>query len=122
MKTPKLTVLAAAGLGAMLLAGSLIAQPSEEAPPKGKDTTAGQVLEDPDQQTNAPVNPATTSPEKSGRKSEINRNELVVFGQNAELKAGERAQVVVVIGGSAKIDGKVDDAAVAILGNLEING
>jgi len=47
---------------------------------------------------------------------------IVVIGKDAELKEGESAEAVVVIGGSAKIHGKVRDAAVAIGGDLDIDG
>lgn len=47
---------------------------------------------------------------------------LVLFGQNAELKAGETAEAVVVIGGSATIHGKVRNAVVVIGGNVEVDG
>jgi uncharacterized RDD family membrane protein YckC/Na+-transporting methylmalonyl-CoA/oxaloacetate decarboxylase gamma subunit len=48
--------------------------------------------------------------------------DIVLMGRSLELKAGETAQKVVVIGGSAKIDGKVLQDAVVIMGNLEVNG
>ena len=47
---------------------------------------------------------------------------LVVFGQNVEVKAGETKEVVVVIGGSAKVHGKVTEAVVVIGGQVEISG
>jgi uncharacterized RDD family membrane protein YckC len=47
---------------------------------------------------------------------------IVLFGQNAELKAGDTAETVVVIGGSAKIHGHVREAVVVIGGDLEIDG
>jgi uncharacterized RDD family membrane protein YckC len=47
---------------------------------------------------------------------------LVLIGQDAELKAGESAEAVVVIGGSAKVHGKVRDAAVVVGGDLEVDG
>ena len=47
---------------------------------------------------------------------------VVLFGQNAELKAGETAEAVVVFGGSAKIHGKVRDAVVVIGGSAEVDG
>ena len=47
---------------------------------------------------------------------------IVLFGQNAELKAGETAEAVVVIGGSAKIHGHVREAVVVIGGDLEVDG
>ena len=55
-------------------------------------------------------------------KSEINREALVVFGKDAELKTNESAEAVVVIGGSAKVSGKVRDAVVVIGGDAEIDG
>ena len=48
--------------------------------------------------------------------------QIVLMGQNAELKAGETADAVVVIGGSAKIHGKVRNAVVVIGGTLEVDG
>jgi hypothetical protein len=47
---------------------------------------------------------------------------IVMFGQNVELKAGDTADVVVVIGGSAKIHGKVRQAVVTIGGSSEVDG
>jgi uncharacterized RDD family membrane protein YckC len=47
---------------------------------------------------------------------------IVMFGQNVELKAGDSAEVVVVIGGSAKIHGKVREAVVTIGGSSEVDG
>ena len=47
---------------------------------------------------------------------------IVLFGQNAELKAGDSAEAVVVIGGSARIHGHVREAVVVIGGNLEVDG
>ena len=55
-------------------------------------------------------------------KSEINREALVVFGKDAELKTNESAEAVVVIGGSAKVSGKVREAVVVIGGDAEIDG
>ena len=50
------------------------------------------------------------------------QNVLVVFGKDAELKAGETAAAVVVIGGNAVVRGKVSDAVVAVGGNVTIGG
>jgi uncharacterized RDD family membrane protein YckC len=47
---------------------------------------------------------------------------IVVIGKDAELKEGESAEAVVVIGGSAKIHGKVENAAVVIGGDLDVDG
>lgn len=48
------------------------------------------------------------------------RGPIVVWGRDVELKKGEQAETVVVIGGSARVHGKVDGAVVAIFGNVEI--
>src|SRR5439155_14535577 len=58
----------------------------------------------------------------SWRRGRIHRNALVSIGHDVELKEGETAEAVVVIGGSAIVRGKVRDAAVAIGGNLEVEG
>jgi uncharacterized RDD family membrane protein YckC len=47
---------------------------------------------------------------------------IVMFGQNVELKAGDTADVIVVIGGSAKVHGKVRQAVVTIGGSSEVDG
>ena len=47
---------------------------------------------------------------------------IVVIGRDAELKAGDTAEAVVVIGGSAKIHGKVREAVVAIGGDIDVDG
>ncbi|HLH53330.1 MAG TPA: RDD family protein [Verrucomicrobiae bacterium] len=46
----------------------------------------------------------------------------VVFGHNAEVKAGEAVEALVVIGGSAQVHGRVREAAVIIGGDLEVWG
>jgi uncharacterized RDD family membrane protein YckC len=47
---------------------------------------------------------------------------IVMFGQNVELKAGDEADVIVVIGGSAKVHGKVRQDVVTIGGSSEVDG
>src|SRR5262245_40629039 len=47
---------------------------------------------------------------------------LVVFGRDAELKAGDSAEAVVAIGGSARVQGHVDAAVVAIGGDVFVDG
>ncbi len=51
-----------------------------------------------------------------------NPQPIVLFGQNAELKAGDTAETVVVIGGSAAIHGQVHEAVVVIGGDLRWMG
>jgi uncharacterized RDD family membrane protein YckC len=52
----------------------------------------------------------------------VRREAVVSVGQNAELKEGDSAEQVVVIGGSAKIAGNVDQDVVVIGGDAEIDG
>ena len=56
------------------------------------------------------------------RPARLERGPLVAIAENAELKADETAQIVVVIGGSAKVHGKVREGVVVIGGNLEVDG
>jgi uncharacterized RDD family membrane protein YckC/cytoskeletal protein CcmA (bactofilin family) len=52
----------------------------------------------------------------------VHREAVVSIGQDAELKEGDSADQVVVIGGSAKIAGAVDQDVVIIGGDAEIDG
>jgi len=84
-----------------------------------------------DAQMSAPTNnlagaPATTATNEAVANQE---NEgrgqpqpIVMFGQDVELKAGDSADVVVVIGGSATVHGKVRQAVVTIGGSSEVDG
>jgi len=86
-------------------------------------TPKDQAAEASDADTNS-VDAASTNEtsEWSWRPGRIHRNALVSIGHDVELKEGETAEAVVVIGGSAIVRGKVRDAAVAIGGNLEVEG
>jgi cytoskeletal protein CcmA (bactofilin family) len=74
--------------------------------------------EAPDTPEKGADNPAAEGQGRGG----IDRNAMVLIGQNAELKAGDSAEVVVVIGGSAKIHGRVREAVVAIGGDVTVDG
>ncbi|HEY5914754.1 MAG TPA: polymer-forming cytoskeletal protein, partial [Verrucomicrobiae bacterium] len=87
--------------------GSRMAEPAEAE--ENKDASPG----------DASKEEATPEKEPAGG---VDRSAMVVFGQDVELKAGETAQVVVVIGGSARIHGKVREAVVVIGGDAEIDG
>jgi hypothetical protein len=50
------------------------------------------------------------------------RDQWVEFGKDVELRAADSARVVVVIGGTAKIHGTVDEEVVVIGGNVVIDG
>jgi uncharacterized RDD family membrane protein YckC len=71
--------------------------------------------------TPAAAAPEESKPDKTSDDSGIRYRPVVVFGHNAELKAGETAEAVVVIGGSAKIRGHVNQAVVVIGGNADID-
>ena len=86
---------------------------------------------DADVQTSTPTNNLTGAPAAAAtNEAAANQEEdgggqpqpIVMFGQNVELKAGDSAEVVVVIGGSAKIHGKVREAVVTIGGSSEVDG
>ena len=59
---------------------------------------------------------------KTTSKGKHQRDALVVIGQGAELKAGEVAAAMVVIGGDGIVRGEVQDAAVVVGGDLEVEG
>jgi len=79
--------------------------------------------EEPEQSTNAPSAAVTEEhpAEHRGSRS-LERGPLVSIGHDVELKTGESAECVVVIGGSARVHGHVRDAAVAVFGDLDIDG
>ncbi len=77
--------------------------------------------------SNTPASSAASSVtnEAATNQEDENRGQpqpIVMFGQNVELKAGDTADVVVVIGGSAKVHGKVRQAVVTIGGSSEVDG
>ena len=47
---------------------------------------------------------------------------MIVIGRDVVLKAGKSVEALVVIGGSAKVHGRVREAAVAVGGDLDIDG
>ncbi len=70
----------------------------------------------------APDESSSASSSESRGSAGVNRDTMVVFGQDVELKKGETAEVVVVIGGSARIHGKVRQGVVAVGGDVEVDG
>ena len=100
------------------------AKPQIASPVAGRNATdtGGVMAEAADQGTNAPAAGATNETSEQNEPSRGNDSALVSIGHDVELKAGETAECVVVIGGSAKIHGKVRKAAVAIWGDLDIDG
>jgi uncharacterized RDD family membrane protein YckC len=121
----------AAGAVLMLCCGAALAQQSNMATQDGglqaggrsREAAAGAgQAETPE--TNANVFQsagADQQVEKEGPPG-MERGPLVVVGKDAELKADETADVVVVVGGSAKLHGKVRNGVVVIGGDLEVDG
>jgi uncharacterized RDD family membrane protein YckC len=71
----------------------------------------------------APAVPATNEATASQENESGGQPQpMVMFGQNVELKGGDTAETVVVIGGSAKIHGKVWRDVVTIGGSSEVDG
>jgi uncharacterized RDD family membrane protein YckC len=65
---------------------------------------------------------AQDAPADAATPMRIRHNALVSIGKDVELKAGDTAEAVVVIGGSAKVFGDVDRAVVVIGGEADIQG
>jgi len=108
----------------LLLAGNLIAQPKTEPAASNKEATpVPQNLAEDTNTTPADsaqsAEHARASDEDSG---ETSHSPIVVIGKDAELRAGETTEAVVVIGGSAKIHGKVLHAVVVIGGDIQVDG
>ena len=90
------------------------------------------------QQSNPPAAPLPEEPDpaldtsagaafkSSGRTSNgqggVNREVIVRVGKDAELKAQDTAETIIVIGGSARVRGKVRDTVVVIGGDAEVDG
>jgi uncharacterized RDD family membrane protein YckC len=95
-------------------------------PGQAEDSNPGSPTTASASETNAPADASPTVAEEPGAtdkwRGAINREAVVVFGKNAELKTNETAEAVVVIGGSAKVAGKVRDAVVTIGGDAEVDG
>jgi uncharacterized RDD family membrane protein YckC len=110
----------------MLLWGAVIPAPPAQAArqetdsPSGAATNgaaAGQVQAE---ATDVTATNETKTPAQP--RAGVNRQALVVFGKDVELKAGDSAETVVVLFGSAKIRGRVRDAAVAVFGDVDVEG
>ena len=103
-------------LAGLLAAGcaGLHAVPLRAAEPEGSAAATAQAV-------SSDTNSAEVGDE-SDTTTHRQRGPVVVIGGTAELKAGDTADAVVAIGGSAKARGKVRDAVVAIAGNAEADG
>lgn len=131
MKTTKrtwlLTFAVACGL---FLSSALPGQPSDSGGPDAAAQTAGITKTSPADTEPTPEAEdqaaSETSTNATGEKPQaterVASEAIVIMGQDVELKTNETAEAVVVIGGSARIHGKVRDAVVAIGGNIEVDG
>jgi uncharacterized RDD family membrane protein YckC/cytoskeletal protein CcmA (bactofilin family) len=117
----------------MLCPGASLAQQTDIAPQgvglqsgaaPGEAAAGAPQAEAPETNSNPNVLEAAGAeqPLQTERPSGVERGPVVVIGRDAELKADETAEMVVVIGGSAKIHGKVREGVVVIGGNLEVDG
>ena len=112
-------------LAVLLAALDNVACEAQDSTSKAPGATAGErpLVEAPEPGSNAPSDEATSEEMRtnsgSGRRY---RGPLVVFGRDAELKAGDSAEAVVVIFGSAKVLGKVRESVVTIGGHADIEG
>ena len=110
-------------LSVWALALSLIAAPvhaqQADTTPAGDTPKAEESID-----TNADGKTSTTNDvaESSRDRHGLHLDALVVFGHDVELKRGETAEAVVVIGGSAKIRGKVHGSVVSIGGDVNVEG
>jgi hypothetical protein len=124
MKTNKKQIWGGCGaimLCALLFSGWVINGSAQDAEPETNQQA----------DTNAPVAaPTTEETQQSGMVQTLVRHgyrdssgqEIVVFGQSAELAEGESIRDMVAIFGSATVRGNVRDQVVAIFGNILIEG
>ena len=81
----------------------------------------------PQSQTNVesvvqPITDTNTPPSSDEQTPGVRHDAIVVFGRDVELKAEDSAEAVVVIGGSARIYGRVRESVVVIGGSAVIEG
>ncbi len=89
-----------------------------EAPDTVTNSATASATEDSSNAVQAATNEFSPAKGRTG----VERESVVSIGKNVELKAGDSAQVVVVIGGSAIINGKVRETVTVVGGDAEING
>ncbi len=103
-------------LGLFLLTGLLSVCPPGL---RGQDA-ASNTGTDAKAQAEEPSGVATNDASEEGHR--IARGPIVRIGKNATLRTNETAEAVVVVGASAKVQGKVRDALVDIGGDIELDG
>ena len=103
---------ALAAMAALLLTGLTVQAQDTNTTAAGKQSAGtNQVLEDTNPTTNAPPSESTG----------VHQDALVRIRKDVELKAGDTADGVVVVFGSAKIHGHAHDV-VAVFGNITVDG
>jgi uncharacterized RDD family membrane protein YckC len=81
------------------------------------------ILESTEQKTNAePATEEMADEEQNTAPRTVNRGAVVVFGRDVLIKSNETAEVVVVLFGKAKVEGRVREALVTIGGDGIVNG
>ena len=105
--------------GLWLAAASSLAQTPQSTNAEAADVTNAQQVVSIVAESSTDTNEANSG---VTRKHGFQREAIVVFGRDAELKEGDSAEAVVAIGGSANVHGKVRDAVVAIGGNVNVDG
>jgi uncharacterized RDD family membrane protein YckC len=96
--------------------------PAPAAPPAEEQPAAKALSPEAEQALVEDTNKTAVLPDMVEEEGRVWRPPMVVFGRDVELKAGESVEALVVIGGSAKVHGRVREAAVAIGGDLDIDG
>src|SRR4051812_25343972 len=66
--------------------------------------------------------PGLEESDEPERPQGIRREAIIKVGKDAELKAGDTAEAVVVIGGSAEVHGRAREGVVVIGGNAVLDG
>jgi uncharacterized RDD family membrane protein YckC len=126
MKTYQRTSVLTLTVAGALLLGALIPAPEANAARQDADSQSGTPASRAAAgQAQAEAMDATAANDVTNQpppQMGVNREAVVVFGKDVELKAGDSAEAVVVLFGSAKIRGKVHDAAVAVFGDIDVEG
>lgn len=120
MKITRGTLVLVTALAGLALGGSSLAQQGDAANGNEQQTGTNAVNAEPSATTNEAL--ATESSGEQSSAKGVERDEMVVIGHDVLLKAGDTARCVVVMGGSAKIEGKVRDLVVALGGDVEVDG
>jgi uncharacterized RDD family membrane protein YckC len=98
-------------------------QPAEEEPAtKPLSPEAQQALIDDTNKTATAAADTNENEDRGWRNENGWRQPMVVIGRNAEVKSGDSVEALVVVGGSAKVYGRVRGAAVVVGGDLDISG